>query len=232
MNHTYRTVQLNFFKEESPKDFFSWCLENKLYKEDINDEFFKSRMKEIYLGNKPYHGISTIIAYNEDKPIGICLLEQKLDEKGKIPTTRGGLLHMDNRERKNPWQKRFDLEFIHIGFLSFYVKEEYRKKGIAKQLLKEMEELQYNRIKVENFPEKILENLDKHYVVVTARELASKIVENSNLFLSSAGEYEQKRYNNSIASFSYEIIFNEKELNTIGKYGEGRKNKKEFKIKV
>lgn len=231
MNHTYRTVQLNFFKNEDPKEFFNWCLENKLYKEDSNDEFFKSRMKEVYLGNKQYDGISAIIAYDEDKPIGICLLEQKIDENGSMPITRGGLLHMDNRERKNPWQKRFDLEFIHLGFLSFYVKEEYRRKGIAKQLLSDMEELQYNRLKVENFPEKILENLDKHYITVTARELASKIVENSKFFLSSAGEYGQKRYNSSIASYSYEIVFNEKELNTMGSYKQTKEEKNKMKIK-
>lgn len=117
--------------EQYNNEFFKWCLEHKLFKEA---EGFTSRIKNIYIEEREYESLSVIIASDNNNPTAIILCENKqLSHQAftfKNPLNR-------NANKKEV----FDWEIINLGFLSIYVKEEYRNKGLATQLLQQMEEL-------------------------------------------------------------------------------------------
>lgn len=199
--------KLNYERKDDPSDLFTFCLDNQLYKKEEGD--FLSRMKKVYSQAEPCEGISTTIAYIDDNPIGICLLEHRLNEKDELFHHQAGIMHFDNRERKNPWKKKLDFHFIHMGFISFYVKEEYRNQGIAQDLLSAMEKIQLERLSNAQLPADIVNNMNENYLVVTAREKAESVVNKSILFHPLLCDTHQGNYKKNISSLSYRIFYGE-----------------------
>ncbi len=192
-------------EKDNPNSFFEMCIKNNLFKED--SETFKSRLKNIYENKKEYLGISSVLAKIDNKPIGICLVEHYQNENGETVIKQGGLLHLDNRKRKDPWAKKFNFYFLHVGFLSIYIKEEYRGIGIAKKMVSEMELLQNERF----FKNKKI-NLDiaDHFIMITARGAAYNIVEQSKMFNPTNFEINDLNYNSVISTLSYLSVFEDK----------------------
>jgi Acetyltransferase (GNAT) family len=128
---TNSEIQLKHFNFEPgypPKDFYNWCLNNKLYKTDGGIEE-NSRMEMIYNGLEPFVGISAVVAYKENKPIALILCE-----------------HRDLKVEKSETENA-DLSFYNLGFVNIFVKKSQRKKGLATQLVQEMENLRLNLLK-------------------------------------------------------------------------------------
>jgi GNAT superfamily N-acetyltransferase len=190
---------------DNPNSFFEMCIKNNLFKED--SETFSSRLKNIYENKKQYFGISAVLAKIDNKPIGICLLEHYQNKNNEVVKTQGGLLHLDNRKRKNPWAKKFDFYFLHAGFISIYIKEEYRRNGLAKKMVSKMELLQNERFSKNN---KINLDIADHFIMITARGAAYNIVEQSKMFNPTSFEINDLNYNSVISTLSYLSVFEDK----------------------
>ncbi len=217
---------LHYTKEDNPEDLFKFCLDSNLYKPE--SESFKSRMKAVYdREEKEYDGISAVIAYREDKPIGICLLEARLNENGETFHHQAGIKHLDNRNRNNIWKRRFNFHFIHMGFISFYVKPEFRNMGIASDMLYGIEKIIKKRLDLDNFPNHIKENMADNYIVVTAKELAYKIVEKSPILFPINSDTRHGSYTSDISSLTYKIEYMDMKEKNIGEnFPEYQENKK------
>ena len=132
INSDIKLKYFNFEPVYTPKDFYHWCLTNRLYKGDGGVEE-NSRMEMIYNGLEPFVGVSVVVAYKEDKPIGIILCEHRD-------------LKLEKSQMENP-----ELSFCNLGFVNIFVKKSQRKKGLATELVKEMEQLRLNLLK-DKFP--------------------------------------------------------------------------------
>lgn len=202
--------KLLYKKDDYPSDLFKFCLDNKLYREDNEKEEFVSRMKKTYNKEFPYYGVSATIAYEKDEPIGICMIDHRVSEDCDIFYKNAGMLYCDNRERKNPWRYQYDFHILHIGFMMFYVKPEFRNKGVAQELLVEMEKLQLDRIKALEFPKKIKDNISNSLLTVTVREKARDILSKSTVFSAMHGDITDGCFKTDISKLSYDVVFNEK----------------------
>lgn len=210
---TYNFRSIHLLIEDNPKDFFEFCLTHELYKKQDN---FISRMKNVYNNEKPWQGISAVIVYDQNKPVGICLLEHRLLNNKKF-ITQAGLLKMNSRA-KNPWQTKLQWHFIHAGFMSFYVKPEYRKIGLAHNTLKQMENLQYHTFLKEELPVEINEKKSDNCIIVTCRGIAQDIVKKSTLFHSVDCDTYHNNYNSDISHHSYKILFDHEPKKSIGEF--------------
>lgn len=160
MNENIKYVALEVAKSGiGRKQFFEWALNHTLYKVD-NQTTFNSRMKAIYKEKCPTESLTAIIAIHENKPIAMCLCENS-DRSTKL---------YDNSEHK-----KIDLnaKIQVVGFLSFFVKERYRKKGIAHKLMELME--------VHRMPLVLGQTKENEYniMVFEAREKALDIINKS-----------------------------------------------------
>lgn len=119
----------NYTINQNNDDFFTWCLENKLYKESEN---FNSRMKNIYTGKREFESLDAIVVFENNIPIGIALCENhSLQSQAFV-----------FKNPNNPRSKQKEIlnwNIVNLGFLSLYVKEEFRNKGIASKLIKKIE---------------------------------------------------------------------------------------------
>lgn len=197
MNLEYKILEIN---EKNRDDFFEYCKINKLYKIDVG---YTSRLLNIYNKVRDIKNLMSIICYKNNEEVGICLLEKT----NYLEMRKAGILHMDNRLRKNPWKKTYEWNFINLGFLSIYVKEEYRKQGIAKEFL--------------NLFESEIKKIDKKeedVFIVSAKEKTYKYLKNyKDIYVS---EYDFKKdtsYDNVINFNTYEIIYNNIEKKQIKK---------------
>lgn len=200
--------KLVYEKDDSPTDLFKFCLDNKLFKEDSDD--FTSRMKKIYKTEISNCGISATIAYINNEPIGICLLEHRLDIENNLYCCQAGRTHTDNRDRKNPWKAKYNFNFIHLGFLCFYVKDEHRNKGVAQELLYEMEKLQLDRLKTANLSEDVKKVMDNNFLTVTVRGKARKVLAKSTVLNPMQGDIQDNCFKHDISHLTYDIVFDEK----------------------
>ncbi len=224
MNLEFESVY--YKKEQNPDELFKFCLNHDLYKPNTED--FKSRMKAVYeQKEKSYEGVGASIAYIVDKPIAICMLETRLNENGETFHHQAGIRHLDNRNRKNIWQRKFDFHFIHMGFISFYVKPEFRDMGIASDLLYEVEKIMKSRLDSDNLPNSVRDNMANNYIVVTAKELAYKIVEKSPIILPIGSDTHHGSYASDISSLTYKIEYMDVREKNIGEnFPEYQENKK------
>lgn len=156
--------------KQQAAEIYETCLENKLYKAE---EGFTSRLLKVYKKQKFFEGIMVVIAYDDQIPIGVCLVEKRKDF-GLMPIIQGGILDENCHQKRNPWKEKFDFYFINTGFLSIYVNQNFRSNGIATEMFKLMEK---------NILEKISEQIQqkkecvaKCYPLITCREKASEIV--------------------------------------------------------
>lgn len=201
----FEIVDLN--ENQSPSEFFSYCLTHRLFKDE---EGFSSRMKNVYSHKKDWMGLSAVIAKKENIPIGICLVEKKLD-KNSYFMQEAGILKMGRTHAKNPWLKQLGWHFIHGGFISFFVKIEHRGKGVANSMMQEMEKLQYEIIS-NKYSEK------ENCISMTCRELACDILKKSKLFYPIQCQPEDNNYGANISSHSYSIYFEDQPKRSLGSF--------------
>lgn len=194
-------------QEDNSTDFFAYCLENKLYKDAGSNALFQSRMKNLYEDKKVWQGLSACVASFDSKPIGICLLEHRRITNNHH-TQQAGIMKLFRRA-KDPWQKKYDWHFIHAGFLSFYIKEPYRGQGIASKLLACMEEIQHGYISQQKFSSEISSTMPDNCIVVTARELALKIVGKSRLFYGIECDLTQGNYQENLSDVCRRVVVSE-----------------------
>lgn len=141
------------------KEFFDWAMNHKLYKVD-NQTSFNSRMRAVYLGKCPTEDLTAIIAIHENKPVAMCLCEN---------TNRTTQLFKNDIKEKVSLNAKTQV----VGFLSFFVKEKYRKKGIANKLM--------SQIEVARMPVVLGQLKENEYpiMVFEAREKAIDIIKRS-----------------------------------------------------
>lgn len=167
----YKTYKIN----DKNSSFFQWCLDHQLFKEESN---FNSRMKNIYTGKREFESITSIVAFDGKNPTAIILCENNfgLDKA----------FCFKNVNRKSSKKQYFDWDIINVGFISLYVKEEFRNKGIATDLIKKLELHILKEIKL---------SLDENTVVLfEAKEKAYKLA-NKNLEYSYVTECEHHNGN-------------------------------------
>lgn len=164
LNIEYKIYQ---FITETPNDFFQWCLENKLYKVS-EDKNFNSRMKKYYNGEIIFNGLTTVVAYTNDKPVGIVLCEHQNHYQKAI--------RLKNEFSSKPTiGVEYDWGFHQLGMVSFFVKNTYRELGIATQLWERLE-----NIRLKDF---IKQNPNELSVpLFQAKELAFNIVEKKSKY--------------------------------------------------
>lgn len=162
MNIQY--YHLNLSSEEDKEKFFKFAIFHQLYlkKEDVA---FESRMLNIYNKKRDSEELSLILALDKTIPVGIVLCEND-DKRHNLA------LYKEKRNGGFVIAEEKDVFLLSAGFLSFYVKEEYRNIGIAKNLMSLIES---HRIK--EVSPSITENL---YFAFNGRERALEIINNSN----------------------------------------------------
>lgn len=135
----------NYILEENPEEFFSWCLDNKLYKTS-EDKKFNSRMRLYYNGEIEFKGVSCVIAFLNKKPIGIVLCEHH-------DYFENARRYEDTTVAKSRFKikEQFDWGLQHIGMLNMYIKKNHRKQGLAKTMFQQLEQLRLSSIAKENF---------------------------------------------------------------------------------
>lgn len=143
----YKTYVLG---SDIPK-FFQWCLVNELYK-STEDKSFKSHMKSCFEGRTQVNEMSAIVAFIDKEPIGMILCEHN------DAFTNAQLMSVNKVVREYDWGMH------HLGMVSIYIKEGYRKNGIATKLFQSLEKvrlaslqnIEYNPLSVPVFQAKEL----------------------------------------------------------------------------
>ena len=142
-------------------DFFEWAMNHELYKVD-NSSSFNSRMKAVYQGKCPTKELTAVISVDTEKkkPIAMILSEDK-DEKHQLYKV------------KNHIKIKVDANIHIVGFLSMFVKNQYRKKGLANKLMAIME-LAKTPIFLGNYKDN-----EHNMMVFEAREKALDVIKKS-----------------------------------------------------
>lgn len=158
-NYTFK----NYIIESQPQDFFNWCLENTLYKKS-KSKYFNSRMKAFYEQQIDFKGLTCVLAFYKKNPVGIILCEhQDYFEHARV--------HEDLSRFRLKVTEEFDWGMQQVGMLSMYIKKSHRKKGLAKNMLIQLEKLRLSQIAKEDFEFNPLS-----VPLFQARELAFDIV--------------------------------------------------------
>lgn len=202
--------------------FFDMCLENKLFNQNKNSHMLGIFNNDTY----KFKGLDAIVAYNKNnKPIALIYNKRTIDQhptwldasdyknhlSTKIENNQNlfihpfAIKHAHNRNTKSPFKEILEGGIIHVGFMMFYTSPEYRELGIAKELLKEMENLIITRIEksLPFLPENIRNNMDINKISCTAVEKANQLITNySKLFTPTGIEPQNSNYINYIDELS------------------------------
>lgn len=204
------TYKHYYLKGKSKKEFFEWCLDNKLHKRTTLD--FSSRMQLVFTGFVQTESITAVVAYHNKEVAGILLCENRVAySKGKI--------YVDPIKVNPVEQEVKDWGFYNLGMVNIYVKNKFRKQGIAKQMVENIEKLRLNR----------LANINDNYwyenskPVFEAQELAFEICGKyfANSYVST-GRPEDK--------FSYRQVIHSLTVKCTDKLGCKQFNRKDFKV--
>lgn len=235
MNNNFSYKYQQILVNQNPDEFFKFCLEHKLYKDgnkEDGDLYYQSHMKKIYEKKQRFTGIESIIAYDNDIPIGICLIRKHTDDKdynynlSNVDDKRKFIFdktitdgfninnqflikqqieqYNDNRIRKNSEKKRFEDYYIHLGFAMFYVHPDYRGKKIAQSMLNEMEKnIQHNfKNSLKDFPEFFLNKLNTSFFTITCREKAQEVLKNSSYLFHTTCSNEDLNFKHFISAMT------------------------------
>lgn len=205
-NQIYELETIHLTVNDNPQRFFKEWLDNMLYQVPEPQSGFNSRMKRVYKHEKTWEGISVTVAKKNGTLVGICLLEHRMREDQPF-ITQAGMLDSNSRKR-DIWKIKLDWNYIHAGFMSFYVKESERGQGLATELLKKMETLQHSLFSQRN----------NDCMVVTCTELAQRLVEKSNLFYAVDCDTHQNNYLPNLSSLTYNIHFEDSYKKSIGQF--------------
>lgn len=153
----------NYVFTKSPDIFFRWCLRNRLYKVS-RDPKFVSRMKKYYKSEINFTGLSCVVAYHNTKPVGIILCEHQ-------NTFTHAKTYYDPVKWVLKVKDEFTWGFQQIGMVNIFVKSAHRKQGIARLLVRKIEDLRLSQMVNAGM------NLDSYSVpLFQARQLALDIV--------------------------------------------------------
>lgn len=166
----------NFYiNEENRSEFFQFCIKNKLYRE------FQSHLKFIYTNEKAiHHDMICVIGSENNVPISIALCE--IEESFEYAKTL-----------KNPYSFKSDMEihdwgFQKLGFVSLFVKKEFRNNGIGKLLVTHLENYVIENFNTKNNNQKeiiyVFEGQEKAVYYWEKYATKSKIIDNLEMSLS------------------------------------------------
>lgn len=204
------TYKHYYLKGQAKKDFFDWCLENKLHKRTTLD--FSSRMQLVFTGFVETESITAVVAFNNKEVAGILLCENKIAySKGKM--------YIDPLKVNPVEDQVMDWGFYNLGVINIYVKNKFRKQGIAKQMVENIEKLRLNRLSKIN---------DNHWY-----ESSKPIFEAQELAFEICGKY----FKNSYVStgrpedkFSYRQVIHSLTVKCTDKLGCKQFNRESFKL--
>lgn len=113
------------------KKFAQICLENGLY---IEPKYkVEGRLKKIYTGELGYNiPFNAVLAKYNGQFVGVILCEQYLEFNNALILNNPNVQHSLIKEK-------FDWGFQRVGKINLFVKEEFRGRGIATELVKKME---------------------------------------------------------------------------------------------
>jgi GNAT superfamily N-acetyltransferase len=159
---------------EKPEEFFQWCLDKKLYKND-GGVYFKSRMKNYFLGEIDFTGLTAIVVYKKNRPVAIGLCEH-----GQHFTQAFTHEQLPKKNSKPKNLVKYDWGMNMLGFISLYVKEAHRNQGIAVTIVQRLEQLRIqnwiHETNTNNSHERFKHEFHELSIpVFQARELAFKI---------------------------------------------------------
>ena len=166
-----------YINEKNRDEFFQFCLKNKLYRKE------KSHLKFIYTNKNAIHyNMICIIGSENDIPISIAMCE--LEENFEYAKTL-----------KNPYSYNSDVEihnwgFQKLGFISLFVKKEFRNNGIGKLLITNLEESVIKNFNIKNLKTKpedivyVFEGQEKAVYYWEKYAAKSKIIDNIEMSLS------------------------------------------------
>lgn len=155
--------------DKKPEDFFQWCLDKKLYKSD-GGVHFMSRMKNYFLGEIDFTGLTAVIVYKKNRPVAIGLCEHNSHFTQAFTHDQ---LPKKNSKPKNLVE--YDWGMNLLGFISLYVKEAHRNQGLAKEMVQKLEVLRIQSWVHENNGKFKHELNELSVPMFQARELAFKI---------------------------------------------------------
>lgn len=202
MNIQYNVMNLNTTEDKSK--FFELALKNKLYVISENPHY-KSRLLNLYTGARESKDLLVIMAYNKESPIGlvVCENESILHPLNKVKEKRFGGFKI---------LKTSDCNILRCGFLSFFVKDEYRKNKIAMELMKRVESERVKQVC------SILN--EKTYMAFEAKEKAYEILKKYSKYAYPLNignnSYNMPLEINDLYQFMYELDEQEKISNRCG----------------
>lgn len=121
------------------KEFFDWCLENKLHKRTTLD--FSSRMQLVYTGFVETKGITAIVAYENNEVAGLLLCENRI-------LFYNGKVYEDPSKYIAKEAETFDWGFYNLGILNIFVRPKFRNQGIARKMIEDIEKIRLNKLSV------------------------------------------------------------------------------------
>lgn len=133
------TYRYYYLKEKAKKDFFEWCIENKLHKRTTVD--FRSRMQLVFTEVLKTESITAIIAYHNKDIAGILLCENKM-------LFTNGKIYEDSTKFIAQVQENFEWGFYNLGIINIFVKPKYRNLGIAKEMIQDIEKVRLHKLAV------------------------------------------------------------------------------------
>lgn len=126
-----------YLKGFTKKDFFDWCLENKLHKRTTLD--FSSRMQLVFTGFVETESVTAIVAHHNNEVAGLLLCENRIIyNKGKIYNDPSKFAPIE--------EEVLNWGFYNLGVLNIFVKPKFRNQGIAKEMIKRIEKIRLNKL--------------------------------------------------------------------------------------
>ncbi len=200
---SYFSKELSFKKNEDPTVFFRFCLKQKLYKFEAEEK--NSEMLDLFVEKREYHGLSAIVVHDGQQTIGICMLEHRVDDRGEIIQNQGGIVNLSDLSAKDNWLEKYNFNFLNMGVIHFYVRKQFRGIGMTRELLTKMENLQLKRLRKDNCYRGIMESIDDNYLLITSKDDAEIISEQSKIFCAINCDIDHEDYNMEISRLSLEI---------------------------
>jgi GNAT superfamily N-acetyltransferase len=129
----------------------------------------RSRMENLATDYDLGAGTKIVAAYKNEKLIAWATCEPAEAHKESVYTP--AILLNNNMSFRSKIKKQFDWGYVHLGFLSIFVKEEYRKQGLAKKLFEVMESVRLEDLK------SVIQKNEKNLPVFRAKNGSKSIVE-------------------------------------------------------
>ena len=129
--------------EDISIQLFKYLFDNQMWEQSYGTSMSLSLYKNIIETNSiDTDKFTVIIARNNNIPIGVSILESYEPIRYQLQTLQNSTIISQNPTVKF----KIDKNFLNAGWLQFYIKPEYRKKGIATELLLKIEQEYISKI--------------------------------------------------------------------------------------